>query len=83
MKAKEDKLSFDKHLWVEYGGVEAEVKRKYITLTGKDDDSYLKVLNNFGRLYKLYTFENGGWVDTDTGDKPDTLDENLAGRLPG
>ena len=75
-------LTFSRALWVQYGGVDATEQGARIVVTGRDEDSYLKVFNHFGRVLKLYTFEGGRWIDTDTGMRPQPLDESQAGRLP-
>ena len=75
-------LSFDKSLWVQFGGVDIEERGEQIAVTGQDEESYLKVFNHFGRLLKLYTFENGNWLDADTALPAQPFDDSRAGRLP-
>lgn len=81
MKVEGKTLEFDSSLWVEYGGVDVEPRGASLAVTGRDDDSYLKVLSHFGRVLKLYTFEAGHWVDADTGAEPLPLDESQAGHV--
>ncbi len=75
-------LSFDKSLWVQFGGVDIEERGEQIAVTGQDEESYLKVFNHFGRLLKLYTFETGNWLDADTALPAQPFDDSRAGRLP-
>ncbi len=83
MKLSQTVLEFDKTLWVHYGGgVEIKDKGTTLALTGKEEEAYLKVLNHFGRVMKLYTFDDGRWVDAETGLPATPFDESLAGRLP-
>lgn len=81
LKAKGKLLQFDDTLWVHFGGVEAVKKGNKIEITGLDEDSYLKVLNQFGRVLKLYSFEGGKWMDSETGQAPSGFDEGLAGKI--
>ena len=76
-------LHFPKSLWVEHRGVQVSERADTVTVAGKNEDSYLKVFNAFGRVLKLYTFEGGRWIDVDTGGAPGPLDDREAGRLPG
>ena len=69
-------------LWVQYGEVKMVHEGEEIVFTGKNDDAYLKVLNHFGRVLKLFTHESGQWEDADTGGAPTGFDLALAGRLP-
>lgn len=82
MEVADKTLAFDRGLWVQYGGVDVAEDGARIVVTGRDEDSYLKVFNHFGRVLKLYTFEAGRWVDADTGMAPQPLDEAQAGHLP-
>lgn len=82
MQANGNTLTFSRSLWVQYGGVDAAERGDELAVTGLDEDSFLKVFNHFGRVLKLYTFEDGRWVDTDTGLPAGDLDESQAGRLP-
>lgn len=83
MKFSQTVLEFDKTLWVQYGGgVEIKEKGSTLALTGKEEEAYLKVLNHFGRVMKLYTFDDGRWVDAESGLPATPFDETLAGRLP-
>jgi hypothetical protein len=75
-------LAFDKSLWVQYGGVDVEERDGLCRVTGREEEGYLKVFNHFGRLLKLYTFEDGLWTDVDTGGAPLPFDESQTGRLP-
>jgi cell division septation protein DedD len=74
-------LTFDRTLWVQYDGVAVQASDSQIAITGRDEASYLKVLNHFGRVLKLYTFEDGRWLDADTGGVAQPFDETQAGRL--
>ena len=74
-------LTFDRTLWVQYDGVDVQASGSQVAITGRDEASYLKVLNHFGRVLKLYTFEDGRWVDADTGGVAQPFDETQAGRL--
>jgi hypothetical protein len=74
-------LTFDRTLWVQYDGVDVQASGSQVAITGRDEESYLKVLNHFGRVLKLYTFEDGRWVDADTGGAAQPFDETQAGRL--
>ena len=83
MKLSQTVLEFDKTLWVHYGGgVEVEDMGSTLALTGKEEEAYLKVLNHFGRVMKLFTFSGGKWLDEETGLLPSTFDDSQAGRLP-
>ncbi|HKI98087.1 MAG TPA: hypothetical protein VKB51_06390 [bacterium] len=83
MQVHDKTLTFDRSLWVQHGGVDVAEQEGRIVVTGRDEDSYLKVFNHFGRVLKLYTFEAGRWVDADTGGPAQALDESQAGHLPG
>ena len=69
-------------IWVQYGEVTISHQGDEILVKGNNQDAYLKVLNHFGRVLKLYTHENGEWEDADTGGAPTGFDMTLAGRLP-
>jgi hypothetical protein len=74
-------IRFSNTLWVQHGGVKVENQGDAVVVEGVDEDSYLKVFNHFGRVLKLYTFENGEWVDAATGSAPALLDDSLAGHV--
>jgi hypothetical protein len=82
MQVEGKTLIFGRTLWVQHGGVDVQARGAQLVVTGRDDDSYLKVFNHFGRVHKLFTFEEGSWVDADTGLPAQGLDESQAGRLP-
>lgn len=82
MKIEEKTIDLDARLWVEYDGVDVKTAKGRMSLTGRDEDAYLKVFNHFGRLYKLFLFEDGHWVDSETGAAPRPFDEEQAGHLP-
>ncbi len=82
MQVHEKTLTFDKTLWVRYGAVDVQQHGDTVIVTGRDDDSYVKVFNHFGRVLKLFTFESGRWVDADTGMAAEAFDDSQAGRLP-
>lgn len=82
MQVEGKTLTIGKSLWVQYGGVDVTEQGDRLSLTGRDEDAYLKVLNHFGRVLKLYTFEGGRWLDADTGLAAQPFDEAQAGRLP-
>ena len=82
LEAKGKKLRYSKTLWADYGGVRATEEKDLVSVEGVDEDSYVKVFNHFGRVLKLYTFENGEWLDLETGAAPAALDESQAGRVP-
>ena len=75
-------LAFDKNLWVQFEGVRVKEAGGEIKLTARDDEAYLKVFNHFGRVLKLFLFEDGKWVDSDTGLAAKPFDESQAGHLP-
>jgi sRNA-binding protein len=74
-------IRFPNTLWVQHGGVKVKNEGGLVALEGIDEDSYLKIFNHFGRVLKLYTFENDQWVDAATGAAPTTLDESVAGHV--
>ena len=82
MLVHEKTLTFDKTLWVRYGAVDVQQHGDTVTIAGRDDDSYVKVFNHFGRVLKLFTYESGRWVDADTGMAAEAFDDSQAGRLP-
>ena len=82
MKAEGKKLVLDRRLWVHYDGVSVKESGDDLVLTANDEEAWLKVLNHFGRVHKLFTFEEGNWVDAETGLPPESLDEAQAGHLP-
>ena len=82
MKVSDKTLAFDKHLWVQFDGVDVKETGGEVKLTARDEEAYLKVFNHFGRVLKLFIFENGQWVDSDTGLAAKPFDELQAGRLP-
>jgi len=85
MRAEPDTLHLDRTLWVQYGGVDAHADGNELVLTARNDldpeEVYCKVFNHFGRVLKLFTFEQGRWVDAATGAPPGPFDESLAGRI--
>lgn len=82
MKVEEKSLTFSKTVWVMYDGVAVHEAGENLTLSGEEEDAYIKVLNHFGRVLKLYIFENGNWVDGETGGPATPFDEKEAGRVP-
>lgn len=68
-------------LWVQHGDVKISRKGEDILVEGKNEDAYLKILNHFGRVLKLFTFESGIWEDAETGGLPTGFDTTLAGWL--
>jgi hypothetical protein len=82
MKVNGNTLTIGTTLWVQHGGVEVEERGGERVLRAEEEDAYVKVLNHFGRVLKLYTFEGGRWVDADTGAAAQPFDESQAGRLP-
>jgi hypothetical protein len=82
MQVHDKTISIDRSVWMQHGGVDVQERGGQIALTGRDDDSYLKVFNHFGRVLKLYTFEDGRWVDADTGVAAQPFDDSQAGHLP-
>lgn len=82
MKVSDKTLAFDKNLWVQFEGVRVKEAGGEIKLTARDDEAYLKVFNHFGRVLKLFIFEDGKWVDSDTGLAAKPFDESQAGHLP-
>jgi hypothetical protein len=82
MQVRDKTIAFARGLWVQFGGVDVAERGDALAVTGRDDESYLKVLNHFGRVLKLYTFEDGRWVDAETGMAALPFDESQAGRLP-
>jgi hypothetical protein len=83
MQVEGNKLKLDKTLWVQFEGVDSAEEGDLMVYTGRSEDSYVKVFNQFGRLLKLYTFGGGKWIDTETNAEPASLDESQAGRLTG
>ena len=75
-------IKFSNTLWVQHGGVRVKNEKDTVLVEGVDDESYLKIFNHFGRVLRLYSFEEGQWVDSATGATPTTLDESLAGQVP-
>ena len=82
MKVSDKTLAFAKNLWVQFDGVDAKETGGELKLTARDGEAYLKVFNHFGRLLKLYTFEDGKWMDSETGLAARPFDETQAGHLP-
>ncbi len=84
MQVEGKKLRFGNTLWVQHGGAKVSQQNDTVLVEGIDEDSYLKIFNNFGRVLKLYTFEPeaGRWIDSATGAAPAPLDETLAGHVP-
>ena len=82
MKVSDKTLAFDKHLWVQFDGVDVKETGSEVKLTARDEEAYLKVFNHFGRLLKLFIFEDGKWVDSETGLAARPFDEAQAGHLP-
>ena len=82
MEIEGKEIRFAHDLWVQYGGVRVAEKGQRMQVEGVDEESYLKVLNHFGRVLKLFTFEGGQWVDADTGLPARGVDEAQAGRIP-
>ena len=82
MKVSDKTLAFDKNLWVQFDGVDVKETCGEVKLTARDGEAYLKVFNHFGRVLKLFIFEDGQWVDSDTGLAARPFDETQAGHLP-
>lgn len=82
MKIDGKKIRFAKELWVQTGGVKTVESGSERIVEGIDEDSYVKVLNHFGRAVKLFTFEDGRWMDSETGLESTGFDERIAGRVP-
>lgn len=81
--AKDGKqLRLETTLWLQHGNVKIKVDGDFNLLEGENEDAYVKILNHFGRVLKLFTFENGVWEDAETGLPPTGFDASLAGRLP-
>ncbi|MEE8395368.1 MAG: hypothetical protein V3S29_04880 [bacterium] len=76
------RIRIHKTLWVHYGGADVHQEGEELVLAGRDEDSYLKVLNHFGRVLKLFTFDANRWVDAETGAPPGPLDTAMAGVVP-
>ena len=57
MKIDGKRIRFAKELWVQTGGVKTEESGSERIVEGIDEDSYVKVLNHFGRALKVFTFE--------------------------
>ncbi|MDH5753368.1 MAG: hypothetical protein OEZ59_13240 [Deltaproteobacteria bacterium] len=81
MKVSERTLEFDATLWVQHSGVDVARRGDNLAVTAREEEAWLKVFNHFGRLHKLYIFEEGRWIDGDTGAPPEALDEAEAGHL--
>ncbi len=82
MKIDGKRIRFAKELWVQTGGVKIVESGSERIVEGIDEDSYVKVLNHFGRAVKLFTFEDGRWMDSETGLESTGFDERIAGRVP-
>ena len=82
MKIDGKRIRFAKELWVQTGGVKTAESGSERIVEGIDEDSYVKVLNHFGRALKVFTFEDGRWMDSDTGLESTGFDERIAGRVP-
>lgn len=86
MKVEGDTLVLGRHVWVQHGGVAVEARADTLALSpadGAEDAPWVKVLNPFGRVLRLYTYEDGRWQDAGTGGAPQPFEESEAGRLPG
>ena len=83
MEFEGKQILYAPEIWVQHGGVTVVEKAGRITVEGLDDESYFKVFNHFGRVLKLFTFENGHWIDAETGLEAKGLDDSQAGRIPG
>lgn len=81
MKVEGKTLRFDRTLWVECGEVESEEAEDERRVTARSEEAYVKVLNHFGRVLKLFLFEGGRWVDADTGQEAGLFDESTAGHI--
>ena len=82
MEFEKKKIRFANTLWVQYGDVRVKNEKETVVIEGVGEASYLKVFNHFGRVLKLFTFENGQWTDEDTGAPAAPLEESLAGHVP-
>ena len=82
MKIDGKRIRFAKELWVQTGGVKTVESSSERIVEGIDENSYVKVLNHFGRALKLFTFEDGRWMDSETGLESTGFDERIAGRVP-
>ncbi len=74
-------ITFEKSLWVQFGGVEVSDDGERVALVGRDEDSFLKVFNHFGRVLKLFVMEGERWIDTDTGQPAQSIDLSQAGHV--
>ena len=67
MKIEGNRVTFSKKLEVKYSGNLIEETEEQITLQGADEDSYLKIYSPFRGIAQLLLFENGKWIDAESG----------------
>ncbi len=67
MKIEGNRITFSKKLEVKFSGNVIEENEEQITLEGVDEDSYLKIYSPFRGIAQLLLFENGKWLDAESG----------------
>ena len=67
MKIEGNRITFSKKLEVKFSGNFIEENEEQITLEGVDEDSYLKIYSPFRGIAQLLLFENGKWLDAESG----------------
>ncbi len=82
MKIEGNQITFPKTLDVKYSGKLTEETDSQLTIEGEDDDSYLKVYSPFRGIAKLLLFENGHWVDAESGSADFDFSSLGMGNLP-
>jgi len=82
MKIEGNQVTFPKTLEVKYSGKLTEETESQLTIEGEDEDSYLKIYSPFRGIAKLLLFENGQWVDAESGSSNFDFSSLGMGNLP-
>lgn len=72
-------ITLDASLWAQYDNVAVRSAGDKIVLEGRDEESYLKIFNHFGRVLTLLVFEEGQWVEAGSGTPVHHVDLSQAG----
>ena len=76
-------ITLDASLWAQYDNVSVSTTGGKVILQGRDEESYLKIFNHFGRVLILLVFEDGQWVEAGSGRAVQHVDLSQAGYVAG
>ena len=82
MKIEGKRVTFSKKPDVKYSGNLIQTTEDQITLEGVDEDSYIKIYSPFRGIAQLLLFENGKWIDAQSGSSQFDFSSLGLGDLP-